>query len=219
MITSITRIKDFGIFRNYSQNAELKKFNRVNLFYGCNGSGKSTLSRLFRCFELKAKHKDYLKANFEFIDDQGFKYDDTFSIEPPKIKVFNTDFISQNINLDKSQTEPIIYISEEKIAEKQKLDNLLNEREKNIQNQNLKRTECSSFVKAIDLFHKTSGKSIKDFLLGTIHADVTYNKATSEKIWDKIKKTGNTIDEFIKTDDILSQQRDFVLVNAKKGSY
>jgi wobble nucleotide-excising tRNase len=51
MITKINTIKNFGLFQNYSHNANLKDYKRYNLFYGWNGSGKSTLSSLFECLE------------------------------------------------------------------------------------------------------------------------------------------------------------------------
>jgi len=53
MITKINNIKNFGLFENYFHNANLKDYNRYNLFYGWNGSGKTTLSSLFECLERK----------------------------------------------------------------------------------------------------------------------------------------------------------------------
>jgi len=217
MITKISKIKDFGLFNNYSPDPNLAPFKRINLIYGWNGSGKSTLSRMFRCYELKQKHIDYPKASFEITDNNGIAFNSNFNIDSPSIKVFNTDFIKDNLMLSQSKAEPIIYISEEKIAEKEELEQL---RVKDIElTESLlkKTTEKDSFLKTIDTFHKNAGKSIKDFLLGTIHADVTYNKSSSEKIWTKIKETGTTLTDFIQSTDNLSVQKEFILLNSYKN--
>jgi wobble nucleotide-excising tRNase len=217
MITKISKIKDFGLYQNYTVDTTVAPFKRINLIYGWNGSGKSTLSRIFRCFEQKQLHQDYPKAFFEIIDNKGNTHNSSFKVNPPIIKVFNTDFISDNLKLSTSKTEPIIYLSEEKIIEKEELDKLREQEQKVIEKVNLKKKEIDGINKTIDTFHKNAGKSIKDFLLGTIHADVTYNKATSEKIWTRIKSTGTSLSEFVKSDDILSVQKGFILLNSYKN--
>lgn len=217
MITKISKIKDFGLYQNYAVDTTVAPFKRINLIYGWNGSGKSTLSRIFRCFEHKQLHQDYPKAFFEIIDNNGNTLNSSFKVNPPLIKVFNTDFISDNLKLSTSKTEPIIYLSEEKITEKEELDKLREQEQKVIEKVNLKKKEIDGINKTIDTFHKNAGKSIKDFLLGTIHADVTYNKATSEKIWTRIKATGTSLNEFVKSDDTLSVQKGFILLNSYKN--
>jgi wobble nucleotide-excising tRNase len=217
MITKISKIKDFGLFQNYSSDSNLAPFKRINLIYGWNGSGKSTISRIFRCFELKQIHQDYPNASFEITDESGNIYNNSFKTEPPVIKVFNTDFISDNLKLSQSKTEPIIYLSEEKIAEKEELERFKDKEQKLIEIISQKNKEKDGFVKTIDIFHKNSGKSIKDFLLGTIHADVTYNKSSSEKIWTRIKATGTSLTDFVQSDDFLTEQKGFILLNSYKN--
>jgi len=48
MIYNIAYAKGLGIFNDYASVADLKPFNKFNLFYGCNGSGKSTLATLLK---------------------------------------------------------------------------------------------------------------------------------------------------------------------------
>ena len=47
-ILAFKKIKNIGVFENYSWPSGLEKFKAFNLIYGWNGSGKTTLSRLPR---------------------------------------------------------------------------------------------------------------------------------------------------------------------------
>lgn len=112
MITKINKIKDFGVFKNFNGNAlpELKTF---NLIYGWNYSGKTTLSRVFRCLEKGELHDDYLTATFE-MEDATAKYDNTFAVKA-NIRVFNSDFVKDNLKWDADNIEPIFLLGAENI--------------------------------------------------------------------------------------------------------
>lgn len=112
MITKINKIKDFGVFKNFNGNAlsELKTF---NLIYGWNYSGKTTLSRVFRCLEKGELHDDYLTATFE-MEDATTKYDNTFAVKA-NIRVFNSDFVKDNLKWDADNIEPIFLLGAENI--------------------------------------------------------------------------------------------------------
>jgi len=47
MITKISKLKDFGIFHDFSWERKLPEFKKFNLIYGWNRSGKTTISRVF----------------------------------------------------------------------------------------------------------------------------------------------------------------------------
>jgi wobble nucleotide-excising tRNase len=112
MITKVNRIRDFGVFRNFSWQAAIPDFKQFNLIYGWNYSGKTTLSRVFRCFELAALHENYLAATFELEDGDGNKFDQAFTT-PPVIRVFNSDFIRKNLQWENENIEPIFMLGEE----------------------------------------------------------------------------------------------------------
>ena len=112
MITKINKIKDFGVFKNFS-GASLPEFKTFNLIYGWNYSGKTTLSRVFKCFEKGQVHEDYKSATFEF-EGQSGKYDNLLRIKP-NIKVFNSDFIKENLKWDSDKIEPIFILGKENI--------------------------------------------------------------------------------------------------------
>ena len=112
MITKVNKIKDFGVFKNFNGNS-LSEFKTFNLIYGWNYSGKTTLSRVFRCLEKGQLHNDYSSATFE-LQNATEKYDNTFGIKP-NIRVFNSDFIKENLKWDSESIEPIFLLGEDNI--------------------------------------------------------------------------------------------------------
>lgn len=112
MITKINKIKDFGVLKNFNGSA-LPEFKTFNLIYGWNYSGKTTLSRVFRCLEKGKLHDDYLTATFE-MENAPAKYDNTFAVKP-NIRVFNSDFVKENLKWDADNFEPIFLLGSENI--------------------------------------------------------------------------------------------------------
>lgn len=112
MITKINKIKDFGVLKNFNGSA-LPEFKTFNLIYGWNYSGKTTLSRVFRCLEKGKLHDDYLTATFE-MENAPAKYDNTFAVKP-NIRVFNSDFVKENLKWDADNIEPIFLLGSENI--------------------------------------------------------------------------------------------------------
>ena len=105
------------------------------MIYGWNRSGKTTISRLFESCEKKCTYdakefKEYPEnGGFEIILDQGTKIKDTnVSSNTLPIKVFNRDFVEDNISFDSSDScNPIVYVSEEDIESKKRLEDFKSE--------------------------------------------------------------------------------------------
>ena len=216
MIKRINKIKKFGFFDDYKHNADLQDFTKYNLVYGWNASGKSTLSKIFGCIELGKLQDEFSTAEFEIKNEDASIINQHFDGNQPIVRVFNQDFISRNLDLFQAKTEPIIYISEEKVSEKKEL-------EKNkgikVEQQEKKRSFVNQEIelqKQIDSFHVNAGKSIKDFFLGTIYASVNYNKANSLQIWTNLKKEGVSLKDNILSDDELLKNKSYILENSKK---
>lgn len=112
MITKINKIKDFGVLKNFNGTAA-PEFKTFNLIYGWNYSGKTTLSRVFRCFEKGQLHNDYPSATFE-MESAIEKFDNTFS-KRSNIRVFNSDFVKENLKWDEDDIEPIFLLGAENI--------------------------------------------------------------------------------------------------------
>ena len=124
MIKKLLDIKKLGIFDDYHWDANLPEFKRFNLIYGWNGSGKTTLSCLFSALEScrLAKHPE-LKYKIE--TEEGEYNHKTPYIK--KIRVFNQDYISQNLDLLSCKANPIFILGEEnkKLAESIRNDEMI----------------------------------------------------------------------------------------------
>ena len=115
MINKIAKLKDFGIFHDFSWKRELPEFKKFNLIYGWNRSGKTTLSRVFSACERKSiSFKQYPKdGEFEIKLDNGSNVrSDNIANCNLSIKVFNKDFIDDNISFSPSDScNQIVYDS------------------------------------------------------------------------------------------------------------
>ena len=104
MIKRINKIKNFCVFQNYKRDGNLLDFREKNIIYGWNYSGKTTLSRLMSYLDKSTTiDADYQDVEFEVeLDDAGHtKINETNrSISPVLIKVFNSDFVRENLHFD-----------------------------------------------------------------------------------------------------------------------
>ena len=119
---SINRIKSLrncSVFRNFTWSPDLHDFGRFNLIYGWNGSGKTTISRILRDLQyyrkpthgeaaLSVNDKDLLGANFPD--------------SPVLVRVFNRDFISENVFPSGRSTNPILILGQESVQNQKRLD-------------------------------------------------------------------------------------------------
>jgi wobble nucleotide-excising tRNase len=130
MIRNIPSIKSFGVFADYRWKAGTPDFKRFNLIYGWNYSGKTTLSRAFRCFELKEPHKDFPDAEVELLGADGTTHELSAPNTAPEFRVFNTDFIRDNLSFDESDAEPILVLGSDDIKKQEALKAAKAERDK-----------------------------------------------------------------------------------------
>ena len=191
MITSIDKIKQFGIYKDFEKTKELQPFCKYNLFYGWNGSGKSTLARLFYSIQKKKIHDDFGGCVFEISLENGNKLTESnicdFDIN---IAVFNDDFIKENIDWNET-VKTILIISEEKIEEQKSLKKLQND-------QNTLEMEIREVLNKIDdsqkeinKFLSFTAKSIKEQFQVIDTKDnyyFSYNKTRLEKFIEEYRK-------------------------------
>jgi len=110
MITSIKKIKGFGVFDNYSAAADLPSFARYNVVYGENGVGKTTLSRLLACLESGA-HADHPKLEYTIESESGpFTHGQKYGRH---VRVFNSDYVEANIGRFDGPLRHILILGEE----------------------------------------------------------------------------------------------------------
>ncbi|MBL7718260.1 MAG: AAA family ATPase [Flavipsychrobacter sp.] len=165
MIKKISKVSSFGILDNYSPDKGLLPFNKYNIIYGWNGSGKTTLGRLFRHLETGKPHDEFPQAKFSLELSSGIKFSSDKPEHNLQIRVFNSDFVTDNLNLFDAKTKSIIFLSKEKIDEKKELEAKKVELEG-------KASQLAAFEKskrALDIksikYTKTREKPLKHFCL------------------------------------------------------
>jgi wobble nucleotide-excising tRNase len=110
VLTSIRRVKNLGVFGDYSQDPAIKAFSRYNLIYGENGSGKTTLSRLFSALNDGA-HAEYPDLEFS-VDAEGGSLTKGQKCSR-KLRVFNSDYVDANIGKFDGPLRPILIVGVE----------------------------------------------------------------------------------------------------------
>ena len=127
MIKRIEQIENFGIFRKFRwQQGDIDEFKQFNLIYGWNYSGKTTISRIFRSIELGELPSDFVTAEFTLIDEDTNKITQDGLSSQYNFRVFNTDFIKDNLYWDSQEANPIFILGEKDIKLEEKLKNLEN---------------------------------------------------------------------------------------------
>ncbi|MGK9368495.1 AAA family ATPase [Melioribacter sp. Ez-97] len=207
MILRINKIKNFGIFKDFSWNG-LDDFKKKNLIYGWNYSGKTTLSKLFQNLEFKDKDKFFAGSEFNIIifkenvnKDYGENELENF---PFDVKVFNTNYIKRIFTWDNpySDIQPISFFLgdpsgelDKKIKKICKYNQILN-----------KRAEClkSQYIDEFEKYNKLNGKfslkakEIRENYLNNKLDQNKLNKGTILEITNRIKVN---IEEYILSDE------------------
>jgi wobble nucleotide-excising tRNase len=189
LIKNIKSLSEFGIFQNSEWN-ELTDFKRFNLIYGWNRCGKTTLSRVFSSCEKKSIfNKDIFKQfpiNGEFEIELSYNTllkSKEIANSNLTVRVFNQDFIDDNVSFEPSKSSNgIVYLSEGDIESKNKLDKLISENLKLKTKADLAKKNRESKEKIKNLFLQSVGREVSNILF-----DKTYNRT---KVELKLKKLG-----------------------------
>ena len=129
-ITRISRMQDCGVFRDFRwpSGGELPEFGDFNLIYGWNGTGKTTISRIFRNLELRqtpSSGRILLNVDGQRIDGAEFPIRET---ESAAIRVFNRDFVRDNVfRDDRGNLPPIFVLGEQSARAQEQIEKLRHE--------------------------------------------------------------------------------------------
>ena len=161
-IERITHIRHPGVIRDFRWPEGLLPLGRYNLIYGWNGSGKTTISELLRSVGA-GKTPRFGEISLQLQGGQTAR-----SHEPSAalaIRVFNRDYVGDNIFPVGGSTVPPILVLGEDSVEKQKQLEKLNEELLTLETerQNLS-TLADSAEKAFDRFNIERARTIKETL-------------------------------------------------------
>ncbi len=154
MISKINKIKKLGIFDSYVPLPTLKDFKKYNLIYGWNGCGKTTLTRLFSSLEM-GFNEEYPDLEYEIQNESSLRFTNGAQFNQ-KIRIFNQDYVSNNLAIREGKTKSITLIlgdaSKEVVSQ-------IEEDEKSIFKKNL---DLSNGNKILELKEKTRDKIFSD---------------------------------------------------------
>lgn len=115
-ITCIKRLRNCGIFKDFTWPSDLLKFGRYNLIYGWNGTGKTTLSRILRCMEKRTVPVGEITVE---VDGKNIQHSDFTNVTVP-IRVFNREFVEESVFPFGGGDLPPIFVLGAESVEKQK---------------------------------------------------------------------------------------------------
>jgi wobble nucleotide-excising tRNase len=176
MIRRIQHIKAFGVFADFHWPPALPEFKQFNLIYGWNYSGKTTLSRAFRCFEQKLSHVDFAGAQVQLKSEDGTDHYLSAPHAAPVFRVFNSDFIHENLSFGDGSATPILVLGAEDIAKQEALKAKKTERD--ALNLSMEANMRKKGGKAEDI-EKGLTKYARDFIKNPL-AEVNYDKRRFE---------------------------------------
>jgi wobble nucleotide-excising tRNase len=119
--TRITRLRDYGVFRDFTWPHSLPDFGRYNLIYGWNGTGKTMLSRLFRALEAKtppSTGQATLSVNGKDVSNAEFPQ------VPVAVRVFNRDFVEESVFPTEGDVAPIFVIGKQNVEKQKQVEQL-----------------------------------------------------------------------------------------------
>lgn len=121
MIRRLQYIRSFGVFANFQWPPGLPEFKKFNLIYGWNYSGKTTLSRTIRCFEQQRHHVDFSAAEVQLTTEDGVHHFLSAPHTAPVLRVFNSDFVRENLSFDEGSASPVLVLGVENTEKQESL--------------------------------------------------------------------------------------------------
>ena len=191
MFKKVSKLKHFGIFRDFAWSSDTPDFSRFNLIYGWNKSGKTTFSRAFvACEQKTTKFTQYpTNGEFEIKTESGAISHSNCQNGTKQIRVFNRDFIEENVSFDPTNSSnPIVYVSEEDIESSKRLKALQE-----------KVAALEEKYKSAQRYRRKSGKAEDDFRISTAGSIKNFvgNFKVNDKYRDYNKRSVNTTIEEI----------------------
>lgn len=202
MIRKIDYIQNLGVFSDFKWPKSLNEFERFNLIYGLNGSGKTTLSRFFDDLS-NAKSAGFPDLKYKVSEDgAAYKTGDNF---PRNIRVFNSEYVRNNIGELEGELNPIFIIGEENksLADQVRKD----EADRLILVEEISRllAEEGSKQKLRNKKFTEAAREIGDTATGA--SKRTYRKPDAEKAFENIQSTASvSSDDFAAAISAIKQQ-------------
>ena len=128
-------IKEFGCFSDFEWSVALREgqtnheCKRLNILYGRNYSGKTTLSRVLRSFEVGHLPENFTNPKFCLTTDGGELSQANIQDHSLDIRVYNKDFVDENLSFLKDHTEGEVATFAILGSENKEIEQLIEEKE------------------------------------------------------------------------------------------
>ena len=193
MISKINHLTNFGNYHQFQWGGTTPLAKR-NLIYGWNYSGKTTLSRLFQILAEPNQLAQWQGSQFEVELQGGATMTHANLANPPRVKVFNRDFIQRNFQQE--HQAPAVFIVGGNTIHLRNRITRLNEHEIRIQAIKARLGQSHQQLQnELDLLGTNHARSV-----ATVTGDRTYNRTKLIAEVDRVKATPNA---FILSEDVL----------------
>jgi wobble nucleotide-excising tRNase len=183
-------VQGIGVFHDFSWTAGLDDFQSYNLIYGLNGSGKTTLSNILRCLELKKCTEGQFTVTADGSDIASATLPTHVSL--PQIKVFNRDFVADNVFTSLGTCCPIFFLGEDSAAKRKQIEEKAVEKGKQETALAEVEREGERKKKTLEEITINTAGTIRELLrsAGTGNPYTTYDKRKFITKYDAHKKAG-----------------------------
>lgn len=207
-ISRISRLRDCGIFRDFTWPADLPDFGRYNLVYGWNGTGKTTLSRMLRCLEKRTVPAGQVTIALDGRDVRG----DEFPTATIPVRVFNREFMAENVfPVEGGDLAPIFVLGAESVEKQREVERLKGERTAAQSRLDSARSTRQGAEKDFDQFCIDRARVVKDTLRSSGQNPYNnYNKTDFQGDAQKMAAEGNGASHRLsdaERDKLLAQHR------------
>ena len=189
MLTRFDIIRNHRIFLDFKWPDNLQNFSRRNLIYGWNGTGKTTLANLYRAIEKRSVPEGQVEVTID-----GTKSKLTNLPAHTGVKVFNEDFIRENVFTLGGSVTPIFVLGEQNIEKQRQLTHLQQEFSAKREEMSREQTAVAVAEKELDKYQAAVAKEIKLLLSSSGKNPYnTYTKKNYAVKAEKLMKSGNSI--------------------------
>jgi wobble nucleotide-excising tRNase len=187
-ITRISKLKAYGIFRDFTWPNALQPFARFNLIYGWNGTGKTTLAGLFRSLQ----DKTAITAGDVIVDVDENQVKGTAIPEAslPAVRVFNRDSIAATVAAFGGDLAPIYFFGQDSVEKRRQVEELKKQLATATIDGTTAESRRATAAKSLDDFCIAKAKVIKEFLISS--RSTIYNNYDKKRFRQAVEKLNPT---------------------------
>ncbi|MCL4385483.1 MAG: AAA family ATPase [Actinobacteria bacterium] len=214
MIKRIKKIKNIAVFKDFNWDSNIiPDFKKYNAFYGWNGTGKTTIARILSTFEKcelgKLELDDDSLCVIE-IDNSTLKLsknDPIPDLLKNNIRVFNEDFVNENLDWVEGRASKILIMGKEQKKQRETLDSIIYKLGNKNNDLKMKEQENSNIKKEKNNILEKARNEIKENL-----REVNDIKPKSGRATDYINYTVVDVENIlIKSDEVILIKDDEML--------